>query len=63
MKSNAGSPNYCWEKAGYRIERVRHKNTNKFTRKIYDQNDRLVIEKGGYDGEMKKIHELGIYSG
>jgi len=62
LKGNAGSPNYCWQKAGYRIYRVKRENYNGFDRKIYNDKNKLVMENGTHEAEMQKIHELGIYS-
>ena len=62
LKDNVGSPNYCWKKAGYRIERVKRKNNNGFYRKIYNDKNELIMENGTYEEEMWKIQELGICS-
>ncbi len=62
ITGRAGSPNYCWQKAGYRIERIKRKNYNGHDRKIYNSQNELIMENGTYESEMKKIHELGIFA-
>ena len=59
-QSNPGSPNYCWAKAGYRIERI--KRGIRKIRIIYSTYGDVICNDAGYDAEMEKIKELGIYS-
>jgi hypothetical protein len=60
MAANVGSPNYCWERAGYRIERIKHKPGAPALRNIYDPFGNLVLSGAGYEGEMEKIRRLGL---
>jgi hypothetical protein len=62
MAAQVGSPNYCWEKAGYRIERIERKPGAPVLRNIYDPEGNLVLSGAGYDGEMEEIRRLRLAS-
>lgn len=47
MKPNTNSPNDCWNRAGYTVQR------NGKLRTIYDNQGNAVIDRAGYDGEIE----------
>lgn len=61
MKPQINSPNWCWENAGYRIERIpRPQKGAQKHRNIYDPNGDLILSNAGYEGEMEAIKALGL---
>jgi hypothetical protein len=60
MAANVGSPNYCWERAGYRIERIKHKPGAPALRNIYDPEGNKILSGAGYDAEMEEIRARGL---
>lgn len=60
LRGNPGSPNYCWQKAGYRIEREPRKNHGTL-RKIFDPDGVQILCDAGYEAEMAEIKRRGLY--
>ena len=53
------SPNGCWERHGYRIERIKRP-MGPPKRNIYAPNGTLVLEDSGYDEEMAYCRKNGL---
>jgi hypothetical protein len=57
---NPNSPNGCYQRHGYTVERTPRKSGFGFHRAIYDQNGQQVLIRAGYDAEIQFCREQGL---
>ena len=57
---NPNSPNGCYQRHGYTVERTPRKSGAGQHRAIYDQNGQLVLARAGYDAELQFCIDLGL---
>ena len=57
---NPNSPNGCYQRHGYTVERTPRKSGAGHHRAIYDQNGQLVLARAGYDAELQFCIDLGL---
>lgn len=54
------SPNGCYLRHGYKVERAPRKSGAGYHRAIYDQNGQQVLNRAGYDAELQFCIERGL---
>jgi hypothetical protein len=54
------SPNGCYQRHGYTVERTPRKSGSGFNRAIYDHAGQQVLSRAGYDAEMQFCIESGL---
>lgn len=54
------SPNGCYQRHGYTVDRTPRKSGAGHHRAIYDQNGQLVLARAGYDAELQFCIDLGL---
>jgi len=54
------SPNGCYQRHGYTVERTPRKSGAGHHRAIYDQNGQQVLSRAGYDAEIQFCREQGL---
>jgi len=57
---NPNSPNGCYQRHGYTVDRTARKSGAGFNRAIYDQNGQQVLSRAGYDAELQFCIERGL---
>jgi hypothetical protein len=57
---NQNSPNGCYQRHGYTVERTPRKSGAGHHRAIYDQNGQQVLSRAGYDAEIQFCREQGL---
>ncbi|AVJ25450.1 hypothetical protein CQ006_04765 [Pseudomonas cedrina] len=57
---NLNSPNGCYQRHGYTVERTPRKGGAGHHRAIYDQSGQLVLNRAGYDAEIQFCIERGL---
>lgn len=57
---NPNSPNGCYQRHGYTVERTRRKSGAGHHRVIYDQNGQQVLSRAGYNAEIQFCIEHGL---
>lgn len=60
MMPDPNSPNGCYQRHGYTVERTPRKSGAGHHRAIYDQNGQLVLARAGYDAELQFCIDLGL---
>ncbi len=54
------SPNGCFQRHGYTVERMPRKSGVGHHRAIYDRNGQQVLNRAGYDAEIQFCAERGL---
>lgn len=54
------SPNGCFQRHGYTVERTPRKSGAGYHRAIYDQHGQKVLNRAGYDAEMQFCAQQGM---
>ena len=54
------SPNGCYQRHRYTVERTTRKSSAGYHRAIYDQNGQQVLSRAGYDAELQFCIERGL---
>ncbi|MCU1758748.1 hypothetical protein NTD84_03305 [Pseudomonas sp. 14P_8.1_Bac3] len=54
------SPNGCFERHGYTVERTPRRSGVGYHRAIYDRHGQQVLSRAGYDAEIKFCREHGL---
>lgn len=54
------SPNGCYQRHGYTVERTLRKSGVGHHRAIYDQNGQQVLSRAGYEAEIQFCAERGL---
>ncbi|MNM68432.1 hypothetical protein D3C81_799930 [compost metagenome] len=54
------SPNGCFQRHGYTVERTPRKTGPGYHRAVYDQNGQQVLNRAGYDAELQLCAEHGL---
>lgn len=57
---NPNSPNGCYQRHGYTVERTPRKSGAGFHRAVYDRAGQQVLNRAGYDAELQFCVENGL---
>lgn len=58
--ADPNSPNGCFQRHGYNVERTPRKSGAGHHRAIYDRSGQQVLKRAGYDAEIQFCHEKGL---
>ena len=60
MNPQPNSPNGCFQRHGYTVERTPRKTVTGYHRAVYDPNGQQVLNRAGYDAEIQFCADHGL---